>query len=335
VTASTGGSEGTSSVGRIDIVSGIFALNSPHSGIGFGWSTAVENVTIEGGVFDCTGVTGSACFSGNKVRVGNGSTIVTTGKPTFVSGSAWEISDAVDLFVEYTLNSTREDNITGHRFLHVGSFALPADGAYAVEIARVDGTQKSEGAPIRALFIDWPEIQSFGFSVDSPGNYSILFNGPVGGFVGYLEHDGIQSFGADVRGDNFFSTVGYVSLPPTVPQTPVPTGTPVATGVGPVPTATPVATGVGPLPPATTPVATEGPGSTGTPTPTPTPGSGNSSRGPTLTAVFIVIPCVVAIGVGIGVCVFLRRRKGGKLQVFQQRLLGPNAESWTGSSVGA
>jgi hypothetical protein len=205
-----------SSVTRIDVLGGAFKLNSSYSGIGFGSSTMVENLTIANGFFDCTLVTAGDCFRANTVTIEKGSTSVITGRTKAVNHTGWNIREGANLYFEYLSTSEREDKLVGHTMIHLGSILLPVASVHALTIRRLDGTDNDDNEE-REFVFDGNRAQGCAFSVGSVGNYGIGFSSNSGAVVGRLHHDSNTSFDASIEGDNFFSTVDYVR-PTTTPR---------------------------------------------------------------------------------------------------------------------
>jgi hypothetical protein len=220
--AGIGAGYGTSKVTRIEVTDGLLTLNSSRSGIGFGSSTSVVDVLrILNGVFDCTGVTASACFAATAVQFGAGSTSVITRQENVVSSAGWAISGSANLYFEYISTSSREVNLVQRPMIHVKLVTLPFPTTYAMAVHKIDANG-NDAEFEREVTLDWTRAQGFAFSVREIGNYSISFTIASSGVVGRLHHDWDFVFGAEVQGDNFFLTADY-AMPSGSLSCPAPT----------------------------------------------------------------------------------------------------------------
>jgi hypothetical protein len=120
-------------VHHIDLINGSFTLSSSWQGVG----TDSGSITVLNGFFDCSAA--AECFSASAVRIGNGSTAIVSGVQKVVSFTGWEIAEGANLCFEYLSTSTREEHLTGHTMIHLGSIFLPYPAVYALEIQKLDG----------------------------------------------------------------------------------------------------------------------------------------------------------------------------------------------------
>jgi hypothetical protein len=209
------GAQSGGSVGSLGELGGnVLTLASPAAGIG-----GIASLAIAGGVFDCTGVTGGACLSASTVRIGAGSTVAITGRPTVVDSADCVIASGADVYFEY-LGDSQKEQLMGRALIHVGSISLPSAGVYTLRISKVDANGAG-GVFEREVTFNKTRAQGCAFSVGSVGYYNISFRSNA--FNGNLQHDRSYVFAASAVGDNLIALADHIPLATpshTPPKTP-------------------------------------------------------------------------------------------------------------------
>jgi hypothetical protein len=196
---------GISIVSRLDIFDGSITLLL--SGIGIG--TAVGNLTVRHGVFDCSGLTSARCFDVSNVWFDNGSVVVITGAETVGSSSNWQISGNPMFYFEYIFRSS-EENFILFPLIHLNSISLPYPTVYVLTIRATDSGFE------RNVVFNSSRSTGCAFSVPDIGNYTISFKSASPSTLGGLRHEGGFEFSAEVWADNFYENVTYLVWPTPV-----------------------------------------------------------------------------------------------------------------------
>jgi hypothetical protein len=90
-------------------------------------------------------------------------------------------------------------------------------GVYELMVGRREGDWPYPDFE-RMVIFNRTQSQGFAFSVRSKGDYTIRFDSPSGGIVGYLTHNGNRSFNVTTDGDKNFPVVEYLLLPTLSPS---------------------------------------------------------------------------------------------------------------------
>jgi hypothetical protein len=221
-------------VSHLRIFNGSFNLQAsfPWAGIGSGpFSSVLDTVTISGGFFDCSAIDSTFCFNAGSLTFQGGSMSAITNYRTVGPSIQSLISGSPDLYFEYISHSSRE-SLTGLPILHLESISFPYSTVYSLRIQRESETGVGSE---RELTFDANRSRGFAFTVDSVGNYSIIFNSLPPESSGRLGHDGVLSFFASDPSDNLYSEVRYYfrtespHLSATIPLTPTSAKTMTAT----------------------------------------------------------------------------------------------------------
>jgi hypothetical protein len=193
----------TSTVAKLSILGGHITLKSSHSGIGFGPSTAVDQLTIANAFFDCSAVTSAACFNASSLTFAEGSVMAITNRPTVAGSAGWQIIGVPSLYFEY-LSISSGEGLTSIPLIHLESIELPSRAVSVLTIKQMDGPE-----PVFEREVVFNALGSRGcaFSVGSIANYSILIRSTEPELNGRLVHDGIPSFSASGPSDTVYSNV--------------------------------------------------------------------------------------------------------------------------------
>jgi hypothetical protein len=145
--------------------------------------------------------------------------VVIAGKSTVVSSTGWEISGSANLYFEYVPISSKEANLAGLPVIHLGDISLPYRSVSALIIHRLDNgnNDNNKGTFEREVIFNGTRSRGCAFSVGAVGNYSVSFEMVLSGVVGRLRQNGSLSFGAGLRGDNFFPIADFALLPTRSP----------------------------------------------------------------------------------------------------------------------
>jgi hypothetical protein len=203
------GPDASTSVSTVLLLNGSFTVRSSLSGVGHGASrdgvSSVDNVTILGGVFDCSALDSAMCFDADFVAFATGSTIVLTGSTT-VGSPGWNVSGFPELYCEYLVSSLEEET-TDIALLHLSSVSLPGRGLHRFRISQVEGPNPEFE---RVIEFNNSRSQDCAFSVPSLGQYQISFNAVSGSASGLLGYNGVANFSVSRIADNFYCPVTVI-----------------------------------------------------------------------------------------------------------------------------
>jgi hypothetical protein len=178
--------------GGLLILEGSGGLNSNSLGLG-------------NSSFDCSAISSTSCLRAQNVTFASGPLIVRTSHSNFAEFSETVISGDPQLWIEYVSTSVRE-SLVGLPIIHIEELEFPISSIYELYV-----TPSGEAIPncTTSFRIDSSQIRGIGFSVPSPGHYTISYTSLSTLETGYLIHDSIDTFEPISGRDSFYSSATF------------------------------------------------------------------------------------------------------------------------------
>jgi hypothetical protein len=187
-----------------------------NCGIGSGYQSLVNSLTIRGGFFDCAALKTVPCFKPKALTFATGSVVVITDAPSVIPPQITQVSGFPQLYFEYGSNSDPE-TLPGVEFIQLQSVLLPYPASYVLSIASGDFSYE------RDVPFNSNRAQGCAFSVPSLDNYTVFASASVA--CAHLHHGEMYNFSPSRTPYIANSTVvpcPTQTWPPLVEEEPVP-----------------------------------------------------------------------------------------------------------------